>query len=99
MKMGIKEEIESIKPTLHIYTDGSHLKHTSGKLKYSAWFKYEGKEYKLSQPVDSLKVKEYYKKKYNEKVDISNPTLEVVALYKVLQKFKDTNYNLIIYSD
>lgn len=71
--------------TLTIYTDGSHLKHTTGRLGIGGILVEDGRE------VDSFSIEisiDYLKKNY-ETSDVSNPTCEMLAILVALRKFKD----------
>lgn len=80
--------------TIEIYTDGSDIKGT-GKIGYGAYINFNGKEYKMSGVSDQNDFKRFFKITEN----VSNPTMELMALLKVLVEFKDTNLNLEIFAD
>ena len=69
-----------------IYTDGSHLKHTSGRLGIGGILVYNGSivdSFSLEVEVDFLR------KNYGTS-DVSNPTCEMLAVLLALRKFKDS---------
>jgi len=79
---------------LEIYTDGSDIKGT-GKIGYGAYIKYNDREYKMSGVSDQEDFKKFYKTSDN----VSNPTMELVALLKVLMEFRNTNLNIEVFAD
>ena len=69
--------------TLNIYTDGSHLKHTSGRLGIGGILVEDGKavdKFSIEVPID------YLKRNYSTS-DVSNPTCEMLATLFALRKF------------
>lgn len=69
--------------TLTIYTDGSHLKHTTGRLGIGGILVEDGKEIdKFSVEVST----DYLKRNY-QTTDVSNPTCEMLATLFALRKF------------
>lgn len=79
---------------IKVYTDGSDIKGT-GKIGYGAYINYGGVEYRMSGISDQ----DDFKKFYNVSDNVSNPTMELMALLKVLVQFKDENLNIEIFAD
>ncbi len=75
---------------LDIYTDGSHLKHTTDYIGYGAFCKYEQNEYNLSGTV----TKDLFEK-YNFNGKISNPTAEFIAFHQVLLRLNTVKCKVI----
>ncbi len=69
--------------TLTIYTDGSHLKHTTGRLGIGGILVEGG----MAIDSFSLEVSTDYLKKNYETSDVSNPTCEMLAILVALRKF------------
>jgi ribonuclease HI len=80
--------------TIQIYTDGSDIKGT-GKIGYGAYIKYNNVEYRMSGVSNQEDFKKFYKMKEN----VSNPTMELMALLKVLVQFKDTDLDIEVLAD
>lgn len=79
---------------IKVYTDGSDIKGT-GKIGYGAYINYGGAEYRMSGISDQ----DDFKKFYNISDNVSNPTMELMALLKVLVQFKDHDLNIEILAD
>lgn len=79
---------------IKVYTDGSDIKGT-GKIGYGAYINYGAVEYRMSGISDQ----DDFKKFYNVSDNVSNPTMELMALLKVLVQFKDENLNIEIFAD
>ncbi len=80
---------------LEVYTDGSHLK-TKGDLGYGIWLEYGDREYALSGVSTPTFLKEAYD---IDEANVSNPTMEMVALVKTLEIFDGLGEHIIIYAD
>lgn len=81
---------------IQLYSDGSDIKGT-GQIGYGAVYVYEGKVYALSGTEDSEEVKKL--SELFPDVRFSNPTMEMLALVKVLETFMDTAEHIVINQD
>ena len=72
---------------LIIYTDGSHLKHTSGRLGIGGLIVDEKSNELISSFSEEISI-DFLKKNYGTS-DVSNPTCEMLACLWALKKFKN----------
>lgn len=81
---------------LDIYTDGSHFKGTD-KIGYGIWFTYDDAEYSLS----GISSQQKFKERFNITENVSNPTMELLAVLILLKEFSNLNIttNLNIHCD
>ena len=87
------------KTPLEIFTDGSHDKlGDSDHRGFGAYCKINGDEYFLSGTTDIKKVRDFYLKK-GEIVEISNPTMEFIAVTKTLEYFINSDEDILLILD
>lgn len=80
---------------LKIFTDGSHIKGTN-QIGYGIFIEYQGNEYSESG-ICSLRE---FKKEYSVTDNVSNPTMEIYALYQALLKISGIEQlSATIYAD
>ncbi|CAG7581598.1 MAG: putative Ribonuclease HI [uncultured marine phage] len=83
-----------MKNIIKIYTDGSDIKGT-GKIGYGVFILYNDNEYRMS----GISNQSDFKKFYNIKENVSNPTMELMALLKTLVEFRNTDLNIEVLAD
>lgn len=77
-----------------VYTDGTHLKGTEN-IGYGAWLEHDGIEYSLSGSF----TQNHFKKEFSIEGNVSNPTMELLAVLKVLKEFENMTVDITVYSD
>jgi ribonuclease HI len=81
---------------IQIYSDGSHIKGTT-TIGFGAIFSHNGREFSLSGTEESQDVKDMTK--MFPDVKFSNPTMEILALVKALENFKNKGEHIVINQD
>ncbi len=88
------KSLSSYNNPIKIFTDGSYTPQTK-KMGYGAFFKWGGKEYKLSGTnTDVARVLKEF-----DKIKPGSPTMELVAILETLTKFRNTSEHLYIHTD
>jgi ribonuclease HI len=90
------ETISTPQNPIKIYSDGSDIKGT-GKVGFGAVYEYNNKEYALTGTEEGFEVKDL--QKMFPEAKFSNPTMEMLALVRVLQSFSNNSEHLSIYQD
>lgn len=88
--------ISSTSNPIRIYSDGSDIKGT-GRVGFGAVYEYQGNMFGISGTEAGEDVKDLQEKFPG--ATFSNPTMEMLALTKVLETFQDTAEHLSIYQD